>query len=89
MDRETALKIVKSQLTDHRYQHTLGVMETAIELANRYGADPNKAELAAIFHDYAKFRPKDEMKGLLLIKGWIHYCLNLIVSCGMPQLVPI
>ena len=69
MDRETALKIVKSQLTDHRYQHTLGVMETAIELANRYGADPNKAELAAIFHDYAKFRPKDEMKGIIIDQG--------------------
>lgn len=69
MDRETALKIVKSQLTDHRYQHTLGVMETAIELANRYGADPNKAMLAAIFHDYAKFRPKAEMKQIIIEQG--------------------
>ncbi|WP_160721813.1 bis(5'-nucleosyl)-tetraphosphatase (symmetrical) YqeK [Bacillus sp. USDA818B3_A] len=72
MDRQKALDLVKIQLTEHRYQHTLGVMETAIALAERYGADVKKAEMAAIFHDYAKFRPKEEMK-------------EIIVSKGMPQ----
>jgi predicted HD superfamily hydrolase involved in NAD metabolism len=68
MDRKTALQLVKPHLTDHRYQHTLGVMETAISLSNRYGADPKKAELAAIFHDYAKFRPKEEMRQIIIDK---------------------
>jgi predicted HD superfamily hydrolase involved in NAD metabolism len=66
MEREKALKLVKVQLTDHRYQHTLGVMETAIALAKQYGGDEQKAELAAIFHDYAKFRSKDEMKEIII-----------------------
>ncbi|WP_027407871.1 bis(5'-nucleosyl)-tetraphosphatase (symmetrical) YqeK [Anoxybacteroides tepidamans] len=66
MERHKALEIVKKQLTEHRYQHTLGVMETAIELARKYGVDEKKAELAAIFHDYAKFRPKEEMKQIIL-----------------------
>ncbi|WP_077214045.1 bis(5'-nucleosyl)-tetraphosphatase (symmetrical) YqeK [Bacillus dakarensis] len=66
MDRNEALKIVKPQLTDHRYQHTIGVMETAIILAKKYGADEKKAETAAIFHDYAKFKPKEEMKKLII-----------------------
>jgi len=66
MEREKALELVKKQLTEHRYQHTLGVMETAITLAGRYGADEKKAEVAAIFHDYAKFRPKDEMKEIIV-----------------------
>ncbi|MED3561902.1 bis(5'-nucleosyl)-tetraphosphatase (symmetrical) YqeK [Bacillus xiapuensis] len=70
MERNEALKIVKEQLTDHRYQHTLGVMETAIVLAKQYGADEKKAELAAIFHDYAKFRPKEEMKAIIGTKGF-------------------
>lgn len=70
MEREQALKIVKEQLTDHRYQHTLGVMETAIALAKQYGADEKKAETAAIFHDYAKFRPKDEMKQIILMQNY-------------------
>jgi predicted HD superfamily hydrolase involved in NAD metabolism len=70
MEREEALKLVKEQLTDHRYQHTLGVMETAIALAKQYGGNEQKAELAAIFHDYAKFRPKDEMKEIITGQGF-------------------
>ncbi len=66
MKREDALEIVKKQLTDHRYQHTVGVMETAISLANKYGVDEKKAELAAIFHDYAKFRDKEEMRSIII-----------------------
>ncbi|WLR49913.1 bis(5'-nucleosyl)-tetraphosphatase (symmetrical) YqeK [Bacillus tianshenii] len=65
MERNRALEIVKEQLTEHRYQHTLGVVETAIQLAKKYSADEKKAELAAIFHDYAKFRHKDEMKRIV------------------------
>jgi predicted HD superfamily hydrolase involved in NAD metabolism len=66
MNRRQALELVKVQLTEHRYVHTIGVMETAIELANRFGADEKKAELAAIFHDYAKFRSKEEMKKIIV-----------------------
>jgi predicted HD superfamily hydrolase involved in NAD metabolism len=66
MDRMEALEIVKKELTEHRYQHTIGVMNTSIELAKRYNADEKKAELAAIFHDYAKFRPKEEMKKIII-----------------------
>lgn len=65
MKREKALDIVKKQLTKHRFEHTLGVMETAIQLAEKYGVDSKKAELAAIFHDYAKFRDKEEMKQII------------------------
>ncbi|MFZ3588229.1 bis(5'-nucleosyl)-tetraphosphatase (symmetrical) YqeK [Bacillus sp. DJP31] len=66
MNREKALSIVKGQMTERRYIHTIGVMETAIKLAHIHGADENKAEIAAIFHDYAKFRPKDEMKQIII-----------------------
>ncbi|MBN8191036.1 bis(5'-nucleosyl)-tetraphosphatase (symmetrical) YqeK [Bacillus sp. NTK074B] len=65
MNKEKALEIVKGHLTEHRYIHTCGVMETSIELAQRYGADEKKAETAAIFHDYAKFRDKEEMKAII------------------------
>ncbi|WP_175639805.1 bis(5'-nucleosyl)-tetraphosphatase (symmetrical) YqeK [Metabacillus schmidteae] len=65
MERDAALKIVAEQITEHRYVHTLGVMETAIHLSQKYGGDVKKAELAAIFHDYAKFRPKKEMEKII------------------------
>ncbi|MGM0844167.1 MAG: bis(5'-nucleosyl)-tetraphosphatase (symmetrical) YqeK [Bacillota bacterium] len=69
MERDKALQLVKAQLTEHRYHHTLGVVETAIDLAQRYNVDQYKAEMAAIFHDYAKFRPKEEMKEIIETKG--------------------
>ncbi|MCD7033025.1 bis(5'-nucleosyl)-tetraphosphatase (symmetrical) YqeK [Metabacillus sp. GX 13764] len=65
MERNKALAIVKEQLTEHRYSHTIGVMETAIKLSGIFGADKKKAEEAAIFHDYAKFRPKEEMMEII------------------------
>ncbi|MFB5662133.1 bis(5'-nucleosyl)-tetraphosphatase (symmetrical) YqeK [Alteribacillus sp. HJP-4] len=70
MNRHNALAIVKKQLTEHRYIHTLGVTDTAIELAERAAVDPSKAEMAAIFHDYAKFRPKDEMIKIIHSQKW-------------------
>ncbi|MDP4083439.1 MAG: bis(5'-nucleosyl)-tetraphosphatase (symmetrical) YqeK [Bacillota bacterium] len=69
MDREKALEIVKKQITEHRYLHTIGVMETANKLAQLYGANEKKAEMSAVFHDYAKFRPKEEMKEIILEQG--------------------
>jgi predicted HD superfamily hydrolase involved in NAD metabolism len=45
-------------------------MVTAIDLAKKYGVDEKKAELAAIFHDYAKFRPKEEMKQIIIKQGF-------------------
>jgi len=66
MDQGKALSIVKEQITEKRYIHTLGVMETAIQLAEKYGADKKKAETSAIFHDYAKFRPLAEMKQIIV-----------------------
>lgn len=65
MERSKALEMVKEQLTEHRYTHTIGVMETAIRLSDKYGGDTKKAETAAIFHDYAKFRPKEEMIAII------------------------
>ncbi|MFE8703239.1 bis(5'-nucleosyl)-tetraphosphatase (symmetrical) YqeK [Cytobacillus sp. FJAT-54145] len=70
MERSKALSIVKGQLTEHRYEHTLGVMETAIWLSKANGADEKKAEIAAIFHDYAKFRPKEEMRKIIIDQGF-------------------
>lgn len=76
MERNLALKIVKGQLTEHRYTHTIGVMETAIMLAKKYNGNEKKAELAAIFHDYAKFRPKEEMRNIIIEQGMPLELLN-------------
>ena len=46
---------------DKRFQHTLNVEALAVELARQYGADPQKAALAALLHDCAKELPKEEL----------------------------
>jgi predicted HD superfamily hydrolase involved in NAD metabolism len=69
MDRDKALAIVKEALNKYRYNHTVGVMETSVILAKKYGADEKKAELAAILHDYAKLRPKKEMRDIVTQQG--------------------
>ncbi len=41
-------------LKPSRFLHTLGVRDTAVELARHYGADVEKARLAGLLHDCAK-----------------------------------
>lgn len=65
MERSEALKILEKHLPEKRYVHTLGVLETALTLANGTNLDLKKVELAAIFHDYAKYHPEAEMKELI------------------------
>lgn len=65
MDKTKALELVRQQLPEKRYIHTLGVVQSAKELAQRYGVNMDKAELAAIYHDYAKYRPLDEMEKII------------------------
>lgn len=66
MNREKALQKVKPHLTEARYEHTIRVLETAVELGERFGEDQSKIELAAAFHDYAKYWNKEEMKKIIL-----------------------
>ena len=49
-----AEKYVKSRLSEKRFRHTMGVVETAETLAKRYGADVDQARLAALLHDVTK-----------------------------------
>ncbi|WP_367306210.1 bis(5'-nucleosyl)-tetraphosphatase (symmetrical) YqeK [Alicyclobacillus acidocaldarius] len=48
-------------LTPMRYQHVLGVVETAVALARRFGAPVLDAELAAWLHDLAREWPHDRL----------------------------
>ena len=54
MTREELLVKVRAAMSEKRFQHVLGVEQAAIELAQRFGADPIKAGLAGLLHDYAK-----------------------------------
>ena len=61
MDYAEAKKLVKSRLSEKRWTHTKNVKKMAVKLAKRWGADPEKAAMAAILHDSAKELPKQEL----------------------------
>lgn len=63
--REELIKSVSEQMPAMRWKHTQGVMGTAVKLAERYGADPVKAERAAILHDVAKYWPVKQMEAVI------------------------
>ena len=56
---EELLPIVRDRLNgssgDHRFRHTLGVVDTALRLAKIYGADLQKTRIAALLHDVTKY----------------------------------
>ena len=65
MTQKEAKELVRSRLSDKRYEHTLNVKKMAVKLAKRYGADKDKAALAALLHDSAKEISKDEMRAIM------------------------
>lgn len=67
--REALIEQVSGQMPDKRWKHTLGVMESSVELAHRYGADPARAETAAILHDVAKYWPVERMREVIEQNG--------------------
>jgi predicted HD superfamily hydrolase involved in NAD metabolism len=69
MNREQMIHKVKAGMPERRWLHTLGVMETAVLLAERFGEDPVRAELAAILHDVSKYWPTERMASIIHDKG--------------------
>jgi predicted HD superfamily hydrolase involved in NAD metabolism len=65
MNLESLREATRKQMPDKRWKHTLGVVETAIKLAKRFDGDPDKAELAALLHDYSKAWPIDRMEEII------------------------
>ncbi|HEY4390593.1 MAG TPA: bis(5'-nucleosyl)-tetraphosphatase (symmetrical) YqeK [Paenibacillus sp.] len=64
--RDELLDIVSAQMPARRWTHVEGVMATSVSLAERYGADPVKADLAALLHDLAKFWPIERQEAVML-----------------------
>lgn len=69
---------VTEKLKDHpkRLQHVFGVYETACKLATIHGVDQEKAAIAALYHDYAKYDTIEEQIQhieLKLIKQYAEY----------------
>lgn len=63
MELNEIQKYVKEQLSEKRYNHSVGVMERSEELAKLYGADVEAAKKIGIAHDIAKeISEEDKLK---------------------------
>lgn len=69
MNRDELIESVRSQMPAKRWEHTEGVMSTAVMLAKRFGGDPARAELAAILHDVCKYWPVEEQGRVIRENG--------------------
>lgn len=67
---EISLKMLKKRLGKYRYEHTLRVLEAALELAEIHDADRKKVRTAAFLHDIAKNLEIDEIKRILKDSNW-------------------
>ncbi|WP_229233717.1 MULTISPECIES: bis(5'-nucleosyl)-tetraphosphatase (symmetrical) YqeK [unclassified Enterococcus] len=74
--REMLLQKVQMRMSEQRFKHVLGVEEAAVALAEKYGASPEKASIAALTHDYAKERPDDEFIMVINRDGYDPELLN-------------
>ncbi len=61
MSYEAMEKELASRLKDSRFRHCLGVAETAVFLARRFGADEERARVAGLLHDCAREYRNEDM----------------------------
>ncbi len=52
---------LRDRLNEHRYEHTIGVADTAVKMAEAFNVNPNQAYLAGILHDCAKYFDDTEL----------------------------
>lgn len=66
---EQYIEIIRQRLSDYRFHHSLCVADEAKRLAEKYGADPQKAYTAGILHDIMKDTAKDVQLQILADYG--------------------
>jgi len=54
IDRSTAERLIAGRLSERRRQHAHRVADEAAELARRFGAPAEAAEIAGLLHDYCR-----------------------------------
>lgn len=60
---------LKKNLKANRYEHSLGVRDSAVLLAKKYKVDEKKASLAGLIHDCAKNLKDEEILKLVKSQG--------------------
>jgi len=61
MGYEEMRALLEKSLKPSRYEHSLGVAETAVFLAHRFAEDEDKARVAGLLHDCAREFPNEDL----------------------------
>ena len=70
-------KDIKERLKEHRYLHSIGVMEMAEKLAKHYNLDVKKARLIGLAHDIAKQMTWEEINIFYSVSMFLFIINNL------------
>lgn len=62
MNTDYIYKALKERIKSSRFKHIEGVRELAVSLAEYYGADAEKAEACALFHDLYRYVSNEEIE---------------------------
>lgn len=65
ISKEEIIEWLKNHLDEERFEHSLGVAETAVELAEKFNLDTEKAYLAGLVHDCAKCLRKESQLDIM------------------------
>ena len=75
-DKETIIEKAMGMLTPKRHKHTLGVIETALKLAEHYGGDKEKIEIACACHDIFRGKYGEDLNEIIIEYGLPEMYLN-------------
>ena len=60
---------LQRRLNRNRFAHSIGVANTAVKLAKRFGVDADKAYIAGLLHDCAREFENDELPAQARLRG--------------------
>jgi predicted HD superfamily hydrolase involved in NAD metabolism len=91
MELLTLQNKLKQALSEMRYRHSLGVQQTAVELALRFGVDAQKAAMAGLLHDCAREIPNDRLlkraKEFGIVFGSLEQCSTVLLHAAVGAYV--
>ncbi len=69
--KDEFIALLKGKLNEDRFIHSMGVADTAVKLAEKFGGDPDKAYIAGLLHDVMKNESREEQLKIMKKDGII------------------
>ena len=83
MNTDCIYKFLREDLSEKRLRHIEGVKKTAGYLAEKYGENPEKAEIAALFHDMYRKLSDSEID----LKNIVIRAIQILFTVKLPLLI--